>query len=452
MRIPKPVKELLAALAAGGHEAYAVGGCVRDSILGRVPEDWDICTSALPEETKSCFSHLKVIETGLKHGTVTVMYEGLPYEITTYRRDGGYSDHRRPERVTFVSELKEDLARRDFTVNAMAAGTDGEIIDPFGGRRDIEKKCIRCVGDPDRRFEEDALRILRGLRFASQLEFSIHPETAAAMERCKHLLAFVSGERVYAELTKLLMGAGVTAVLEGYGSILGAVLPEILPAMGFLQKHPCHDRDVWGHTVEALGHSVPEPRVRWALLLHDLGKPECFTVDDQGIGHFYGHPKRSGEMAWEILTRLKTDSATRDTVCELVRRHDEAGNADKKTVRRWIGRLGEEKLLLLLEVKRADCLAHRMTPKAQKRCADLADFTLLTREVLKEEACFRAADLAVGGRDVIALGVKAGPKVGQILERLLAEVLDETCENSREALLMRLPELISEMEENERGH
>lgn len=447
MYIPTDVKELLGQLAAAGHEAYAVGGCVRDSILGRVPGDWDICTSALPEETERCFSQLRVIETGLKHGTVTVMYHKTPYEITTYRRDGVYTDHRKPEQVTFVSELREDLARRDFTINAMAVDEVGEIVDPFGGRDDLAARCIRCVGAPEERFREDALRILRGLRFASQLEFEIHPDTAAAMDRCKELLQFVSGERIYVEITKLLVGNGAAKALEQYGHILAAVLPEILPAMGFQQRHPCHNRDVWGHTADAVGYSKPDPVVRWTLLLHDLGKPDCFTVDDQGIGHFYGHPKRSAELALEILTRLKTDSYTRDTVCELVRRHDEGGNADKKTVRRWIGRLGEEKLMLLLEVKRADCLAHRMTPKAIRRCEELKAFTELTHQVLAEEKCFRVSDLAVNGKDVLAAGAASGPLVGRVLEALLAEVMDESCGNDRSALLARLPALLWEMEE-----
>ena len=296
MNIPQGPNEILNRLTAAGFQAYAVGGCVRDSLLGTVPGDWDICTSALPEETEACFSDLRVVETGLKHGTVTVIFQGVPYEITTFRSDGNYLDHRRPQQVNFVRTLKEDLLRRDFTINAMAVGLDEEIQDPFGGRQDLKDGIIRCVGDPDTRFTEDALRILRGLRFASRLGFSIAPETAAAMERNKNLLSYVSGERIYKELAGILIGTYAQSVLEQYGGVLAAVLPEIQPSMGFLQRNPFHNRDVWQHTLEALGKSRPDPIVRWALLLHDLGKPDCFTLDDRGIGHFYGHPQRSMDL------------------------------------------------------------------------------------------------------------------------------------------------------------
>lgn len=438
MEIPNHVTYLLRRLQANGHSAYAVGGCVRDTLLGRVPGDWDVCTSATPEETEQCFSDLRVIETGLKHGTVTVLLEGAAFEITTFRRDGTYADHRRPEQVAFVSSLEEDLARRDFTINAMAVGLDGVVIDRFGGQEDLKDRRIRCVGDPDQRFQEDALRILRGLRFAAQLEFRIDPETAAAMERCRDLLQYVSGERVYAELTKLLVGPGAARVLEDYGHILTAVLPEIVPAMGFLQRHPCHNRDVWGHTVEALGYSQPDPMVRWALLLHDLGKPDCFTQDEQGIGHFYGHPRRSEALARGILTRLHADKAAMETICALVLRHDEGAPAERRVVRRWIGRYGSELLLRLLEVKRADCLAHVDTPKSRARYAAVLAFTDLTRQVLAEERCFTVKDLAISGRDVLAAGVAPGPEVGRLLNMLLEDVLEERCPNEPQALSLRL--------------
>lgn len=329
MKIPENVTHLLRRLTDRGYEAYAVGGCVRDTLLGRTPGDWDICTSAMPEETEACFRPA-VIETGLKHGTVTVLLKGEQYEITTFRRDGAYADHRRPEQVDFVRDLREDLSRRDFTVNAMAAGADGAIIDLFEGRADLGKKLLRCVGDPDRRFQEDALRILRGLRFASQLGFSVEERTACAMEENKELLSCVSGERTYAELTKLLTGTYAPAVLEEYGTVLLPVLPEIGPAMGFPQYNPCHDRDVWGHTLRALELSPADPVIRWTLLLHDLGKPDCLTIDDKGIGHFHGHPQRSAEIAEGILQRLHVDTKTRETVCELVRRHDEGAPVTKK--------------------------------------------------------------------------------------------------------------------------
>lgn len=441
MDIPAPVRQILQRLRERGFQAYAVGGCVRDTLLGRTPGDWDICTSALPQETEACFSDLRVIETGLKHGTVTVLLAGAPYEITTFRRDGDYLDHRRPEQVAFVSSLEEDLRRRDFTINAMALGLNGEVIDLFGGREDLDRRVIRCVGDPEQRFREDALRILRGLRFASQLEFTLEPDTAAAMERCKDLLALVSGERIYAEMTKLLVGPGAASVLERYGTILAGAFPELLPAMGFLQRHPCHNRDVWGHTVEALGYSAPEPVIRWALLLHDLGKPDCFTLDEKGIGHFYGHPRRSEELAREILGRLHPDKNTAEAICTLVRHHDDGAPVERRAVRRWIGRYGPELLEQLLEVKRADALAHADLPRTRQRYEAVLAFRDLTKQVLAEEACFQVKDLAVSGKDLLAAGIAPGPAVGRLLSLLLEDVLEDRCDNRREALLERLKDL-----------
>ena len=447
MNIPQGPNEILNRLTAAGFQAYAVGGCVRDSLLGTVPGDWDICTSALPEETEACFSDLRVVETGLKHGTVTVIFQGVPYEITTLRSDGNYLDHRRPQQVNFVRTLKEDLLRRDFTINAMAVGLDEEIQDPFGGRQDLKDGIIRCVGDPDTRFTEDALRILRGLRFASRLGFSIAPETAAAMERNKNLLSYVSGERIYKELAGILIGTYAQSVLEQYGGVLAAVLPEIQPSMGFLQRNPFHNRDVWQHTLEALGKSRPDPIVRWALLLHDLGKPDCFTLDDRGIGHFYGHPQRSMELAEQILDRFHGDKKTRDTICLLVRDHDREAPATIKNARRWIARYGRDNVRLLLEVKRCDCLAHVDTPKTRARYNNLMEMTRLIRECLDTEQCFSVRDLPVKGGDVMALGVPAGPQVGRILERLLDDVLDGVCPPEREALLERLKQVINERKE-----
>lgn len=448
MNIPQGPDEILNRLTAAGFQAYAVGGCVRDSLLGTVPGDWDVCTSALPEETEACFSDLRVVETGLKHGTVTVIFQGVPYEITTFRSDGNYLDHRRPQQVNFVRTLKEDLLRRDFTINAMAVGLDEEIQDPFGGRQDLTDGIIRCVGDPDTRFTEDALRILRGLRFASRLGFSIAPETAAAMERNKNLLSYVSGERIYKELTGILIGTYAQSVLEQYGGVLAAVLPEIQPSMGFLQRNPFHNRDVWQHTLEALGKSRPDPIVRWALLLHDLGKPDCFTLDDRGIGHFYGHPQRSMELAKQILDRFHGDKKTRDTICLLVRDHDREAPATIKNARRWIARYGRDNVRLLLEVKRCDCLAHVDTPKTRARYNNLMEMTRLIRECLETERCFSVRDLPVKGGDVMALGVPAGPQVGRILEGLLDDVLDGACPPEREALLERLKQLINERKES----
>lgn len=435
MKIPQGAQKILQRLNDQGFQAYAVGGCVRDSLLGTVPEDWDICTSALPKETEDCFSDLRVVETGLKHGTVTVISEGVPYEITTFRSDGNYLDHRRPQQVSFVRSLREDLLRRDFTINAMAAGLDGTIQDPFDGQQDLKNGVIRCVGEPELRFSEDALRILRGLRFASRLGFSIAPETAEAMRRKKLLLHYVSEERIYKELSGILMGSYAPQVLRQFSDIVAVVVPEIIPSMGFQQHSPFHNRDVWQHTLEALEKSRPELRIRWALLLHDLGKPDCFTVDEHGTGHFYGHPQRSAEIAKRVLERLRADRKTEELVCILVRDHDRQAPANLKNARRWIARYGEETVRLLLEVKRCDCLAHVDTPKTRMRYDNLMELTALVQKVLATEHCFTVQELPVSGRDVMALGVPAGPEVGRLLNRLLEAVLDGQCPPEREALL-----------------
>lgn len=445
MAIPESVQHILHRLTAAGHEAYVVGGCVRDRLLGKEPNDWDICTSALPEETEAVFQGYRVIETGLKHGTVTVMLDGIPYEITTFRQDGDYADHRRPAQVQFVRNLTEDLARRDFTVNAMAMDHDGTLQDPFYGQEDLKNGVIRCVGDPNRRFQEDALRILRGLRFASSLGFSIHPETAEAMEDNKDLLQYVSAERVYKELTGLLVGKDAAKVLAAHGSVLTTVLPEIAPAMGFPQKNPHHNRDVWGHTLEALSYAPPDPMIRWALLLHDLGKPDCFFEDQQGIGHFHGHPVRSEELAQNILRRLKADTHTRTTVCTLVLYHDYDLPANTKNARRWVAKFGTEAALSLLEVKRCDCKAHADIAKARARCENTAKLTELVQQVMRETPCFSSRDLAVSGQDILQQGIPSGPMVGQLLNLLLEDVLEERCENDRQALLIRLGEHISQL-------
>lgn len=437
MIIPEHVQHILNQLTSAGFEAYAVGGCVRDSILGRVPHDWDICTSALPEETMQIFSGYHVIETGLKHGTVTVMLEKEPYEITTFRQDGDYGDHRRPDRVEFVKCLREDLARRDFTVNAMAADAQGTVIDLFGGKNDLESGVIRAVGNPAQRFQEDALRILRGLRFAAQLGFSIDPATAVSMGEKKALLKYVSGERVYTEMTKLLISPGAAHILQHHGSVLTEIFPEMGDTMGFPQNHPCHNRDVWGHTVEALGYSSPDVEVRWALLLHDLGKPACSTTDENGISHFYGHPQRGAEMARDIFRRLHADRSTTEAVCTLVAHHDSGAPVTRKSVRRWIHKFGPELLRKLLEVKRCDTLAHVRIPKSIARYENILAFTRLTEQVLEEESCFQISNLAVKGSDLLSLNLSPGPQIGQILSLLLEDVLEERCKNEKAALMKR---------------
>jgi tRNA nucleotidyltransferase (CCA-adding enzyme) len=437
MKIPPLIHRCLTQLHQAGYEAQVVGGCVRDRLMGREPHDWDICTSALPEETQRCFSNETVILTGVKHGTVTVLLEGEAIEITTYRKEENYRDHRHPERVTFVSALREDLARRDFTINGMAYDPNQGVLDYFGGQGDLQAKVIRCVGDPDRRFQEDALRILRGLRFAATLDFTLDEDTRQAMLRHKEDLRYVSAERIKTELDKLLVGSGVVRILRENWPILGVILPEVLPCVGFDQHNPHHDRDVWEHTLGAMEASPPNLLVRWTLLLHDMGKPHCFTLDDKGIGHFYGHAQESTRLAREILRRLKFDRSSMDTICTLVEQHDRILVPDRKHVLRWLNQLGEEQLRLLLAVQYGDKTAHSPVEGLPDWKEQQAAFLREMEDALASGGCYTLRQLAISGRDLLELGVPPGKAVGEILEQLLREVMGGGIPNEASALRRR---------------
>ncbi|MDY3281371.1 CCA tRNA nucleotidyltransferase [Dysosmobacter sp.] len=435
-QIPEDVMEVLTKLRSAGREAYCVGGCVRDLLLGRRPGDWDVTTSALPEETMALFGD-RAVPTGLRHGTVTVRTEQRPVEITTYRCDGVYADHRHPEQVTFTRSLEEDLRRRDFTVNAMALSETGEVRDPFGGREDLEGKMLRCVGDPDRRFDEDALRMLRGLRFAAVLDFAVHPATADSIRRNATLLKEVAAERIRVELEKLLVGPGAARVLRQFPEVVGVFLPEVLPAVGFDQRNPHHCYDVWEHTLHSVEAAPPVVVLRMTMLLHDLGKPACFTVDEAGVGHFYGHHTVSRRMAETILDRLRFDHDRKQTIVTLVDHHDRLLPPEEKTLRRALRKFGERDLRRLLAVKRADNLAQ--APAWRHRLQELDAAEALLEDLLRQEACFSLKQLAVNGRDLLALGLR-GPAVGRGLERLLDAVVDGTLENQPEVLLEAVKE------------
>ena len=430
---PRPVLFLMERLEAGGHEGWAVGGCVRDSLMGRAPHDWDLCTDALPAQMKACFGGLPVIETGLAHGTLTVLVDHVPYEVTTYRVDGAYTDHRRPDGVRFVSRLEEDLARRDFTVNAMAA-RPGRLADPFGGQTDLEAGLIRCVGEAGRRFEEDALRILRALRFSSCLGFEVEAGTAAALEEAAPLLGAISRERVYAELCRLLTGPKAAEVLGRFGEVAQVVLPEIGPCRGFELHHPTHDRDVWGHTLAALELSEPDLSVRWALLLHDLAKPRCFVLDEKGVGHAPGHGELGADLARQALDRLRAPHKLRDEVEFLVRCHDNTLPLTEKGARVWLRKAGKEGMRRLLEVKRCDLAAHRPLPSVCRAQQDRLRFEALMDQVLAQPPLRGVGDLAVSGRDLMKLGMKPGPEMGALLKALFRQVEEGSLPNEAEAL------------------
>jgi tRNA nucleotidyltransferase (CCA-adding enzyme) len=421
-------------LDAAGFDAYLVGGCVRDLLIGKTPGDWDVATSALPEEVIEVFDRGKAVETGIKHGTVTIVSDGLPVEVTTFRIDGGYEDGRRPAKVTFVRSLREDLARRDFTVNALAWRPDEGVIDYVSGVDDLKAGVIRAVGDADARLNEDGLRILRALRFAAVLSFRIEKDLSDSLHRNRGLLKNISAERIAAELRKLLAGDGVFEILHDYPDVLSVFIPEIEPMIGFGQRHPFHQYDAWLHTIHTIDAVRPDPTLRLTMLFHDLGKPGCFSIGDDGVGHFYGHGASGEEIARVRLRALKFDNDTIRTVTELVRNHD-ARLTEKNTIR-WLNRLGETRLRQLLEVQQADASAHAGAYRGG-RLNEIAEASNALNDIVASGQCFSLRDLAVNGADLISAGFREGKRIGQILSLLLNEVMEGAVPNEKEALIER---------------
>lgn len=417
-----------------GFQAYLVGGCVRDLLLGRIPEDWDIASSARPEQIMEIFGD-KAYPTGLKHGTVTVKTDCEAFEITTFRTEGSYSDGRHPDAVTFARTIEEDLSRRDFTVNAMAIDSAGRLVDPYDGAGDLTRRLIRCVGEPERRFTEDALRILRGLRFASVLHFSIEKSTRQAIQTHAHLLQRIASERILAEMDKLLCGDGCREILLAYPDVLGVFIPELLPCVGFDQMNIHHCYDVYTHTAYATAAAEPNPILRWTMLLHDIGKVKTFTIDSAGQGHFYGHPRVSADMAREICARLRMRRKDREDIVTLIEWHDRDIPVTEKGIGSAVLQLGEENFRRLLAVKRADNLAQAPEYRWVMRKIDLGEKLLY--EMLQKKSCILLKDLEVDGNDLMALGY-SGREIGQTLQRLLRSVIAGEIENQREKLLAYL--------------
>lgn len=434
--------EILKKLESAGYEGYFVGGCVRDAFMDREGGDIDITTNALPEQVQQVFAEYSTIPTGIKHGTVTVLMPGGEVEVTTYRSDGIYTDNRHPDGVEFLTAVEEDLARRDFTVNAIACDVRGTLIDPFGGIDDIDRRIIRTVGDADARFKEDALRIMRGLRFASVLGFEIEAGTEEAMVRNKELLGQISAERIFAELKKLITGERAGYVIRKYVGVLGVVIPELLDMKGFEQHNPYHKYDVLEHcirTMEAVKTtSENEEYMKLAALFHDVGKPDTYFMDDDGIGHFYGHPRRSEELVKGILKRLKADKATSERIALLDKYHDLLFEKDERLLKKWMNRLGPEILEEILEIKLADNFATgNMSPELENKFVEIRE---MIDDIIAREQCFSIKDLAVDGNDVMAAGVAEGPEVGSTLNELLEAVIEGEVENEREALLTKVRE------------
>ena len=443
VQMPDWVAIALAVLEEAGFEAWLVGGCVRDSILGRPVHDYDLATDATWQEVAQAFSDhgMATHETGVKHGTITGVVGTHALEVTTYRSDCGYSDGRHPDRVSFVKSIEEDLARRDFTINALAYHPERGLCDPFGGHDDIDRRIIRCVGDPDSRFREDSLRILRGCRFASQLGFSIEPATLQQMVNNKLALQRISAERMTAELQGMLCGDYVhDALMATFDALCGA-LPEIAAMKGFEQHTPYHIYDVWEHTAYVVQYTPPYPLVRWAALLHDSGKPAAFFMDGDR-GHFYGHARLSAILAKSVLGRMCFSQAFSSDVIELVRAHDDVIQPAPRPVKRALARLDGRTDLFksLCELKRADAMAQ--APRCAPR-VELADDLMKTLDdILETNAAFTVKDLAIGGRDLMEMGVKPGPDLGMLLQRALDAVIDDEVPNERAALIALMERLI----------
>lgn len=450
MVLPENISRALDMLESAGHEAWVVGGCVRDSLMGIIPHDYDITTSALPAETEQVFAGYRLIETGLKHGTVTVLAGGSPIEITTYRVDGEYRDSRRPERVTFTRNIRDDVSRRDFTMNGIAYNPKQGYFDEFGGAEDIKAGVIRCIGKPEKRFREDALRILRGLRFSASLGFEIEENTARAMHDTRELLNKISAERVFSELCGLLTGRNshrnIFRVLTEFRDIAAVIIPEFRECTGFVQHSRFHCFDVYEHCVmsaqkaaEISADSECRLPLTLAMLLHDIGKPQRFTLGEDGEGHFYGHAAVSADIAEDILRRLKCSNALRERVCTIVRYHDVPLSDTDKSVRRLLRKYG-------LETVRDICLAHicddsAKTPECAGRCGEWC--AVLSRaEALAPSCCLTLKDLAVDGKALSGL-MEPSPEMGKTLKFLLDEVINGNFPNEREFLLKEAAKYIA---------
>lgn len=435
IRMPQAVQEIIQILQKNNYEAYAVGGCVRDSILGREPNDWDITTSASPEEVKVLFR--RTIDTGIEHGTVTIMVDKVGYEVTTYRIDGKYEDGRHPKEVTFTRNLKEDLLRRDFTINSMAYNDTDGLVDIFGGMEDIERRVIRCVGDPRARFTEDALRLMRAIRFAAQLGYTIEEETKAAMKEIAGNLTKISAERIQVELVKTLVSPNPYMLKEAYElGLTKYFMPELDLAMETEQRNRHHMYTVGEHSLIATGRIRADKVLRLTMLMHDFGKPHCITTDEEGIDHYYGHPAKSEEIAREILHRLKFDNDTIRKVCILVRHHDERIVSGVKYMRRAIARIGEDAFPALFEVQEADIYA-QSDYKKDSKLAKLENNRRDYEEILVSKQCVSKATLAVTGKDLIDCGMKPGKEIGAVLDAMLADVIEEPSHNNKEYLLKK---------------
>ena len=443
--IPEEIEYVISKLHEAGYQAYLVGGCLRDFLMGNNPKDYDVTTDAIPEEVKAVFTEedAKVIDTGLKHGTLTVIKNHIPIEVTTFRKESGYSDGRHPDSVSFASDIVQDLSRRDFTINAIAYNPlegDGVLVDPFEGTKDIEDGIIRAVGNPDDRFSEDGLRIMRALRFASVLDFDIEEKTGMSLKEAVHMLDKVSNERIQKELEGLLIGKGCERILRDYSDVVAHIIPEIKPMIGFDQMSPYHIYDVWEHTLKVISNVPSEPVIRLVALFHDMAKPSCFSLDVAGRGHFFGHPKKSAEMANTIMRRLKFDNKTREAVITLVLYHDLRPSNTDRSVRKVLSYVGAELFDSWIAIRRGDNKGQ--APWLAKDLDVIAEIEGIGHRLIEEEGVLTVKSLEIDGVDLMELGVPEGPEIGRIMSLLLNQVMDGLVPNEKELLIEKAKEII----------
>lgn len=445
MELPFQISEILERFCRSGFDAYVVGGCVRDAVMGKQPHDYDITSSALPHETERVFSDCRVIETGIKHGTVTVLYKGQSIEITTFRIDGEYADGRHPDSVTFSRNIEDDLSRRDFTMNGMAYNHKSGLIDPFGGKNDINSGIIRCIGEPDLRFSEDSLRILRALRFSAVLGFSIDERTAEAIRSHRSDLHKVSAERIFSEVKQLLRGKDVRRVMTEFPEVFAEIFPPLAEQRNYDQGSRYHDSALYDHTARSVEAAPEDTALRLAMLLHDIGKPRCRTVGNDGECHYYGHAEISAELAENLLRMLKCDNALRDRVCAIIKYHDLPPDPSKRIVKRRLATFGAELFCDIMQAEIADGAAQSGLGKT--RVENAAKCIETAKEILAERPCLTLKDLMISGRDLRNI-MSPSPLMGKVLAELLEEVVAEKLPNEKKALLNRANELIGENTQN----
>ena len=436
MYLPDEVKTVICKLSSAGFEAYVVGGAVRDALLGNSPHDYDLCTSATPEQMRTVFGSERIIDTGIKHGTLTILINNTPVEITTFRKESKYTDGRRPDKVCFVTNIEQDLSRRDFTINAIAYSPHKGVVDPFGGQKDLENKILRAVGNADERFLEDYLRILRGLRMASELGFEIEQNTKNALKANADLLLNISAERISSELMRFLCGRYAGRVLRRFIDVFGVILPELLPMKGFKQHNPYHIYDVLEHSIRAMEQIPAEPVLRFSALYHDTGKPSCMTIDENGIGHFYSHPKVSMKYVDLRTQKLKLSNSMRDEIIFLTENHDIYIKAEPHIIRKRLAKFGETRFRNLIKIQKADSISRGTHPEYLLHFQKVE--SLLNR-ILSEKPCLTVHDLAVNGYDLIELGF-SGQEIGKMLRKILDYVIKSPDNNIKSELLQLIKE------------